>query len=82
MKVEEKFNKKSAALLECQPPEVQGGPGTLLGVQVRLYTLPGPESRSLTLNLNPVESLKLAEDLIREARRALLPRVELVGSTG
>ena len=77
MKAEEKFNKKSAVLLECQAPEVHSGPPLPLGVRIRVYTLPGPDARSLSLNLSPVEALKLAEDLVREARSALLPPVAL-----
>ncbi|WP_274644033.1 hypothetical protein [Pseudomonas serbica] len=68
MKAEEKFNRKTAALLECQQPVVDSGGGLALGVRVRVFELPGREAKTLSLHLTPDEALRLAEDLVREAR--------------
>lgn len=68
MRAEEKFNRKSANLLECQQPIVDSGGGMALGVRVRVFMVPGPEAKNISLHLTPDEALRLAEDLIREAR--------------
>ena len=68
MRVDEKFNKKSATLLECQQPQVNSGGGLALGMQIQLFMQPGSDNRTLSIHLTPDEALKLAEDLVREAR--------------
>ncbi|WP_338924416.1 hypothetical protein V0M98_32905 (plasmid) [Pseudomonas silesiensis] len=68
MKAEEKFNRKTANLLECQQPIVDSGGGLALGVRVRVFMVPGPDCKTLSLHLTPDEALRMAEDLVREAR--------------
>jgi hypothetical protein len=75
VKVEEKFNKRAAALIEVQAPLVDDGPGFTLGVRVRLH--PGNESggcldgRMLSMYLTPLEALEFAESLIGAARNRI-----------
>jgi hypothetical protein len=48
MKIEEKFNIRSADLIEVQPASVHAGPQYALGIRLTFYTMPGdPDRRTL-----------------------------------
>jgi len=75
MKVEEKFNRRAAPLIDCQPAVVDAGAGLALGVRVRIY--PGNESggvmdgRTLSMHLTPDEALEFAQNLVAAARERI-----------
>jgi len=72
MRVEEKFNLKSAQLVEVQQPYVKHGPRFALGMSVEFYTAQGSDDRrTLRLHLKPLEALQFAQDLIDAARLEL-----------
>ncbi|OHV78270.1 hypothetical protein [Rhizobium sp. LCM 4573] len=72
MRVEERFNKKSAPLLECVQPHVVHRRGFALGIKVEFYQAgDNCDGRTLSVHLTPQEALKMAEDLIAQSRRAL-----------
>jgi hypothetical protein len=74
VKIDEKFNKRTANLIEVQPPSVRVGPQYALGIVAEFYTLPGdPDQRTLKIHLTPAEALHLSEQLLAAARRALQP---------
>lgn len=68
MKIEERFNVKTAKLVEVQPPSVSFGHH--LGPDVKLQFFPicySDDRRNLHMHLSPSEALQLAADLIRAA---------------
>ena len=67
MRVEEKFNRKSAKLLEVLPVVRTGG-GLALGLKVTFY---GQETqgRTLSAHMTRDEALGLARDLVAAALR-------------
>lgn len=75
MRVEEKFNKRMAPLIEVQTPQVDSGIGLELGVRVRLYPLVDGSSvndcRTLTMHLTPLEALEFAQRLIAASHNHL-----------
>ena len=69
MKIEEKFNKRDAKLIEVQQPCVNSGARYALGIKVEFFTLQGSDDpRTLSMHLTPAEALQLAEELISAAR--------------
>jgi len=68
MRVDEKFNLKSARLVECDQPVVESGVGLALGLRIRLTDR--ADGRGLNIHLTPEQALKLANDLIQEATAA------------
>lgn len=67
MRVHEKFNKQSAAWIECQHPYCDSGTHLPLGVRIRLY----PENdtgfadqRSLTMHLTREEAMHFVWKLL------------------
>lgn len=69
MRIEEKFNKRDAKLIECQPPFVHSGSQYALGIVVKFFTNPDDaDDRNLSMHLTPHEALKFAEDLLSAAR--------------
>ncbi|WP_313453438.1 hypothetical protein [Stutzerimonas nitrititolerans] len=68
-KVEEKFNKRGANLVEVLPPEVNAIAYSL-GVRVQ-FLAGGDDHRTLIMHLDPDEALRLAEQLIASARRRI-----------
>lgn len=85
MKVERQFNKRSAPLVECQQPVVQGYRGDVLGVYVCLYPHIARDSTNetgvLRMHLAPKEALLMAQHLIAGAQEALRQAVPLDGRT-
>jgi hypothetical protein len=72
MRIEEKFNKRTAELIEVQPPSFHAGPNfSALGIKATFFQLPGSDdTRTLSVHMTPDEALLLAENLIAAARRA------------
>jgi len=71
MKIEEKFNKRDAKLIEVQSPSVTTGRHLALGISLAFHTLPGSDDpRALRMHLTPDEALHLAELLISAVRKA------------
>jgi len=69
MKIDEKFNKRSANLVETQPPSVRSGPHYSLGIVAEFFRLPGDDDRStLKLHMTKDEALFFAEMLVKHAR--------------
>lgn len=69
MKVEEKFNSRSAKLIDVQYPSIRSGPRYECGMVVEFFTKPGDDNpRSLTVHLTPGDALAMAVDLIAHAR--------------
>jgi hypothetical protein len=70
VKVEEKFNRRDAKLIEVQMPSINTGPQCALGIRAEFFTMPEDEDRrTLSVHLSPDEALELAEGLISAARR-------------
>lgn len=70
MRVEERFNRRSAELIEAQQPLVDSG--FALGVRARFFTMPGSDDgRTLSVHMTPDEALAFARDLIEAARRRI-----------
>lgn len=69
MKIEEKFNKRSAELIEVQQPLVDEGPHFALGIRVRNVQPSGADGRILCMHLTPDEAMGFARDLIEAVRR-------------
>lgn len=77
MRVDEKFNKRTAALIEVQQPVVDSKLDTFLGVRVRLFTCNEKHSgdgRELRMHMTPEEALRFAESLLAAARERLYHR--------
>lgn len=71
MKIEEKFNKRDAKLIEVQPPTHHVGPHYALGIRLTFYTLAGSDDmRTIAMHLTPDEALQMAEGLIASVRQA------------
>jgi hypothetical protein len=69
MKIDEKFNKRGANLIEVQTPSVRGGPQYALGLVAEFFRLPGDADHStIKLHMTPGEALHFAEELIKAAR--------------
>ncbi|MDN7179085.1 hypothetical protein M0D69_13890 [Caballeronia sp. SEWSISQ10-4 2] len=71
MKLEERFNLRSAQLVEVQKPSVRTGGGLALGIKVTFIAAAEHDFRSIGLHLTPTEALQLAEDLIHCAHHQL-----------
>lgn len=73
MKIEEKFNKRSAELIDVQSPSIQYGNHFDLGIRLQFFTLPGVDDfRTLSMHMTPSEALILAKELIEAAHKMLL----------
>jgi hypothetical protein len=70
MRIDEKFNLKSAQLVESIAL-VKRGPRFALGMSVEFCAMPGDDRRTLKLHLTPLEALEFAKDLIEAARLEL-----------
>lgn len=72
MKIEEKFNKQSATLIDVQQPIVDSSAGNALGIKVKFFQvnkeLETFDSRALAMHLTPLEALEFAQNLISAAR--------------
>lgn len=72
MKIEEKFNKRSADLIAVQQPSISVGTAFALDIKLKFFTAPGVDDlRTLSMHMTPYEALQLAESLINAARRSL-----------
>jgi hypothetical protein len=72
MLIEEKFNKRSADLMEVQPPSFHVGPYySALGIKATFHLIPGEDTRTISAHMTPSEVLQLAENLIAAARRSM-----------
>lgn len=70
MKIEEKFNKRGAELLEVQTPTIHVGRYCSdLGMKVTFYRMPGEDGRMIAMHMTPDEALRLAGELIEAVRR-------------
>jgi hypothetical protein len=72
MKIEEKFNKRSADLVEVQMPSVRLRPDQAhLGIKLEFFTIPGADdARTLSMHLTPDEALEMMGLLIDAVRRS------------
>jgi hypothetical protein len=71
MKIEEKFNKRSAELLEVQKPVIHVGPNhSDEGIKVTFYQMSGEDGRTLAQHMKPDEALEYAQSLIAAALQA------------
>lgn len=73
MKIEEKFNVRSANLVKVQPPHVGAGHRySSEGVKLTFYRFPDdPERNTISMHLTPRECMDMAERLLEAARRVL-----------
>ncbi|WP_454056859.1 hypothetical protein [Cupriavidus sp. Marseille-Q8015] len=76
MQIEEKFNRRSADLIEVQQPTVrtrrQDAPQ---GLSLQFFTARNSDDlRTLTMHMTPMEALELAERIVAGARQALASR--------
>lgn len=71
MRIEEKFNKRSANLVEVVPPAVRAGPQHELGVCATFYSVHDSGKGQITMHLTPLEALAFAGQLIEAATRQL-----------
>ena len=72
MKFERNFNKRTAALVDVQQPQVSHGKGCDLGVKVTAFPSQEQEDRmeigELHMHMTPQEALTFGLDLIAAAR--------------
>lgn len=71
MRVEEKFNKRAADLVECQQPHVTSGACFTLGIKLECVPVDYTDGRTLSIHLTPDEALSLARELIAAAQRRI-----------
>lgn len=71
MKIEEKFNRRSAELIEVQLPLVRLSPHEAqLGIKLEFLTTPGADDlRTLAMHLTPDEALQMVALLVDAVRR-------------
>ena len=71
MRIEEKFNRRSAELIEVQQPTAHVGPNySELGIKLTFFTVPGNDDhRTIAMHLTVDDALQLAQELIASARR-------------
>lgn len=70
MKIQEKFNLKSAKLIEVMSPTIHTGPHYELGMQIRFYQPSDQQDRrEIVLYMTPDEALDFGLALIDTARR-------------
>lgn len=69
MKIEEKFNKRGAALVEVATPIMHSGPQYAEGVCVTFGEAYEAGDRDLHLHMTPAEAMDFAIELLRVARR-------------
>lgn len=71
MKIEEKFNRRSADLIEVQHPTAHVGSNDAdLGIKLIFATMPGNDDlRTIAMHLTVDDALQLAQELIASARR-------------
>lgn len=70
MKVEEKFNKRSAEFVETLLPIVHVGPQYAEGIKVTFHAR-HPEYRSLAMHMTPAEALDIAAALLLAVKRGM-----------
>ena len=71
MRVEEKFNKRAADLVECQSMHVSSGAFLALGVKIACFPVDHTDGRTLSIHLTPDEALTLARELIGAAQHRI-----------
>lgn len=71
MKIDEKFNKRSAELIEVQYPSIRFGRHLALGMCIEFFCLPGKDGRTLKMHLTPDEALQISAQLTEAARKAI-----------
>lgn len=78
MQIEEKFNKRSAPLVEVQAPIVRNRVDLApQGLKLEFYTLPeADDARTIAMHMDPIEALQLAEQLTASAREVLAKRIK------
>lgn len=74
MRIEERFNKRAAELVEVQPPTIQTGVELALGIKLTFYQLPGDDNdgRTLAMHMTPREALTMAQRLIETVNDLML----------
>jgi hypothetical protein len=71
VKIEEKFNNRSATLVDVNRPQVQQSTGYALGIRITLWPSEIGDSRHMFMHLTPSDALLLARDLIAQATTRL-----------
>ena len=71
MIIERNFNKRTAPLVEVQPPTVRHGRGDALGVEVVFYPYPGKNPGQLRMHMAPAEAIAFGLELIAGGRDRL-----------
>lgn len=72
MKIEEKFNRKHAKLVEVQFPSILTGGGLAEGIKLTFdRTVNDPDPSRISMHMTPDEALLLAQLLISAARSRL-----------
>ncbi len=70
MLIEEKFNNRSAKIIEVQPPSITVGPHLSLGIKMQFFRLPSDDDRStISMHLTPDEALQMIAMLCSGIRR-------------
>jgi len=70
MMIQKKFNKRSADLIEVQPPSMRTGKfHSALGIRAEFFGLPGSDEGTISMHMTPDEALDLAARLIQAARQ-------------
>ena len=72
MKIEEKFNKRSADLIDVQLPSVRLRPDEAeLGIKLEFFTAQGSnDQRTISMHMTPDEALEMMGLLVDAIRRA------------
>lgn len=72
MKIEEKFNKRTAGLIAVQNPSVHVGAHLALGIKIEFFPeSEAGDSRTLRMHMTRDEALHLARDLLSAVIRSV-----------
>jgi hypothetical protein len=71
MRIDARFNKRTADQVEVATPAVQAGPQYELGMRVMFFATNGSDKGQLAANMSPMEALAFAAELVTTATRQL-----------
>jgi len=71
MKVDEKFNKRTASQVDITMPVIHHGPQYDLGVRLTLHATHDSGKGQLAINMTAFEALDLAQELMQAASQQL-----------
>lgn len=73
MKIEEKFNKRTAALVPVTSPQVKASPALAKGIKVTFWASDTNDTRAIAMHMTPAEAHAFAIELLKAAATAYRP---------